>query len=260
MEEVEGSVLRRVLRLAHGPAVAELTVEPDGVDLRLRGGDERDEAQAAAACRRLLDLDADPLSVDATLAADPLLETMVRASPGRRVPGAAEPFELAVRAVLGQQVAVAAARGLAARIVTGGGTPLEAPRGSLTHAFPGPAELLAAPAELFAMPAARRAALRAVAGAAAEEGDAALAPGRLAALPGIGPWTAAYVAMRAFGDRDAFPPGDAAVRTALRALGRAGDPRAAAAFAEAWRPYRAHAVMHLWDGPHSPPPKAVARA
>ncbi|HEX7291751.1 MAG TPA: AlkA N-terminal domain-containing protein [Conexibacter sp.] len=254
---------RRVLALPHGPGVAALAAGgPDHVACELRLSDLRDLAAAVQRCRRLLDLDADPVAVDDALASDPLLAPLVRRAPGRRVPGAVDGAELAVRAVLGQQVSVAGARTLAGRLAGALGetlpdgltdpapaerSPSSGPApGRLTHAFPTAAALAAAdPAEL-PLTRARAHALRALCGAV-HEGSLALDPGadrdatreRLLTLPGIGPWTAEYVAMRALGDPDAFPATDLGVQKALERLGRDADP-------ERWRPWRAYAVQHLW--------------
>jgi len=204
-------------------------------------------------CRRLLDLDADPWAVADVLGADPLLAPLVRAAPGRRVPGHVDGAELAVRAVLGQQISVAGARTLAGRFVAAVGEPLERSDGGLTHLFPTAAAIVDADPSLFAMPASRQRALRALTASLAS-GELALDPGadraetfaRLVALPGIGPWTASYVAMRALGDPDAFLPSDLGVRHAVERLGHAGDPASISALAEAWRPWRAYALQHLW--------------
>ncbi len=270
---------RRVLALPHGPAVATLAPGPDGaahVACELRLGDLRDLAAAVQRCRRLLDLDADPVAVDAALAADPLLAPLVARTPGRRVPGAADGFELAVRAVLGQQVSVAGARTLAGRLTAALGEPLPdgladtsgaqgepSPHGRaaagrhadgepagragpLTHAFPTAAALAAADPATLPLTRARGRALTALAQAVAG-GSLALDPGadraatreRLLTLPGIGPWTTEYVAMRALGDPDAFPATDLGVAKALERLGPHADP-------DRWRPWRAYAVQHLW--------------
>ena len=239
---------RRVLALPHGPGVATLAPgREDHVRCELRLSDLRDLAAAVQRCRRLLDLDADPVAVDDALAADPLLAPLVRRAPGRRVPGAVDGAELAVRAVLGQQVSVAGARTLAGRLTAALGEPL--PDGladdSLTHAFPGEHALAAADPAGLPLTRARAHALVALCRALAD-GSLTLDPGanrdatreRLLTLPGIGPWTAEYVAMRALGDPDAFPVTDLGVRKAIDRLGHA-DP-------ERWRPWRAYAVQHLW--------------
>jgi AraC family transcriptional regulator of adaptative response / DNA-3-methyladenine glycosylase II len=234
VESVDGDVYQRSLRLAHGPGVLSLTITPQRVEMDLRGADPRDEEEAIVRSRALLDLDADPAAVDAVLAADPLLAPLVRGRPGRRVPGPADPFELAVRAVLGQQVTVAAAVRLATRLVADAGPRLPESRGPVTRLFPGPDELLAAGPSAFAMPAARREALRALARAwPCRDRDALLA------VPGVGPWTADYVAMRS-GYGDAMLANDAALRREMGRLPAPVDP-------DRWRPYRAYAVLHLWD-------------
>jgi AraC family transcriptional regulator of adaptative response / DNA-3-methyladenine glycosylase II len=161
-----------------------------------------------------------------------------------------------VRAVLGQQVSLAGAATLAKRLVSDYGDPLERPVGGVTHVFPCAEALAEADPDRLAMPNARRRALLGLAAALAQGGltldagaDRDEARGRLLALPGIGPWTADYVAMRALRDPDAFLPGDLGVRHALEQLGQDGRPAAAERLAERWRPYRAYAVQHLWALP-----------
>ena len=245
VEEADRTTYRRTLRLPGGPAVVALTPLPSSVRCVLTLTALADLPVAVERCRRLLDLDADPVAVADALAADRLLRPLVRKRPGLRVPGAVDGAELAVRAVLGQQVSVAAARTLAGRLVAAYGDPLPAPSGTLTHLFPTPAALAAAPS--LPVPAARARALRALTGALADGSlsldrgvDRAAATAALLALPGIGPWTASYVALRALGDPDAFLPTDLGVRSAL---GPSVDPAAAA---EAWRPWRSYALLHLW--------------
>lgn len=253
VEQVQGASYRRSLRLPHGPGVVELTPADGYVSARYRLADLGDLASAMQRSRTLLDLDSDPGSVADVLGAQPPLGALVRRAPGRRVAGAVDGHELAVRAVLGQQVSLRGARTLAGRLVAGYGEPLERPLGAVTHLFPS-AEALAAvdPAKL-AMPAGRRRALLALAAALAREelvidvgADRSDARRRLLALPGIGGWTAEYIAMRALRDPDAFPSSDLGVRRALEGLGLDGSPRAAQALGERWRPYRAYAVQHLW--------------
>ena len=208
-------------------------------------------------CRRLLDLDADPVAVDEVLGADPLLApARARARPAAACPGAVDGAELAVRAVLGQQVSVAGARTLAGP-ADGARSARRCPQpdGGLTHAFP-TAEALAA-ADPTALPLTRaRASARSPRSAARSPAatltldpgaDRAATRERLLALPGIGPWTVEYVAMRALGDPDAFPATDLGVRNApSSSSAMPGDGPAATALAERWRPWRAYAVQHLW--------------
>ena len=199
--------------------------------------------------RRLFDLDARPDVIADVLGRDPLLARLVAARPGLRVPGAIDPFEAAIRALLGQQVSVAAATTLAGRFVARFGT-AHAGGEDLTHRFPTAAEIaVRTPAEIAAigLPAARAAAIHAFATAIAR-GTVRL-DGRelepfvasVIALPGVGPWTAHYLAMRALHLSDAFPAADLGIRKALDA-----GPRDAEARAERWRPFRSYAVLHLW--------------
>jgi AraC family transcriptional regulator, regulatory protein of adaptative response / DNA-3-methyladenine glycosylase II len=259
VEEVLDGGYRRSVRLPGGPGVIEVRSGPSPrpgpgfVTARFWLHDERDLAAALERCRALLDLDRDPRPVIDALGTDPVLAGLVRAAPGRRVPGHVDGEELALRAVLGQQVSVAAATTLAARLVAAYGEPLDRPVGTVTHLFPTPAALLDAGPAALAMPAARRRAVLGLAGALARceltlhrGADRAGTDRALRALPGIGPWTAGYIGMRALGDADAFLPTDLGVRRGLEALGHDGRPPAAAALAESWRPYRAYAVQHLW--------------
>lgn len=255
VEQWRDGAYRRTVRLPGGPGIVAL--RPGTLALRPGGGAVRarllltardDEAAAVAACRRLLDLDADPAVVDGALAQDPLLAPLVAAAPGRRVPGTVDGAELALRAVLGQQVSTAAARTHAGRLVQAAGTPVEDPEGELTHLFPEPAAVAAVDPEVLALPRARRATVLRLAGALADGldlgpgADAGRARAALLALPGIGPWTADTVAMRALGDRDALLPTDLGVVAAARLLGVPDLVR----HAERWRPWRAYAVQHLW--------------
>jgi len=241
VEEVDGSVYRRSVRLPHGPGV--LALDLGGrPGWRLERGDPRDAAAAAALCGALLDAAADPDAIDGALAADPLLRDLVAGAPGRRVPGCVDPAEIAVRAVLGQQVSVAAARTQAARLTERCGERLPAPAGGVTHLFPAPAALAALDPELLPMPRARGRALVAMAAALA----GGLDPRERAAflqLRGVGPWTADYVAMRC-GDHDVLLETDLGVR---RGFARLADPAALVRRAEAWRPWRSYAVQHLWS-------------
>jgi AraC family transcriptional regulator, regulatory protein of adaptative response / DNA-3-methyladenine glycosylase II len=163
-----------------------------------------------------------------------------------RAPGSVDPAETAVRAVLGQQVSLAAARTLAGRLVALCGEPLPDADGALTHVFPAPAAIAAAPLERIGMPDARRRTLRAL-GAGLASGELDLGDrAALLAIPGIGPWTADYVALRALRDPDAFPAGDLGVRRGARALGLPADAAGLERRAERWRPWRRYAAHHLW--------------
>ncbi len=253
VEEAVNGVYRRSLGLPRGAGIVELRPGDGHVRARFWLDDLRDLATAVQRCRALLDLDSDPHAVVDALGADPLLGPLVRVQPGRRVAGAVDGDELAVRAVLGQQVSLAGAATLAGRLVAEHGTPLARPLGGVTHVFPRPEAIAEGDPDRLAMPAARRRALLALTGALAD-GSIVLDAGterdetqrQLLALPGIGPWTVAYVAMRVLRDPDAFLPTDLGIRHALEGLGLNSRPAAVARLAEPWRPYRAYAVQHLW--------------
>lgn len=204
--------------------------------------------------RRMFDLDADPQVIAGTLSADPCLRPLLQARPGLRLPGGWDGFEIAVRAVLGQQVSVAAARTLATRLVQRFGTPLATPFGDgLERLFPEPAMLAEADLQAIGLTRARADTVRAIARAVID-GRVDFRSGRTlddvharwTALPGIGPWTAQYIAMRALGHPDAFPAEDLVLRKALAAGGPVPTAKQAADRAEAWRPWRAYGVIHLW--------------
>ncbi|MEU7870182.1 AlkA N-terminal domain-containing protein [Dactylosporangium sp. NPDC049140] len=234
----------RNLRLPHGIGRATLAPHPGHVAATLRLTDLRDLAPAVARCRRLFDLDADPAAVDAVLGADPALAPMVLKEEGVRVPRATDGFEIAVRAVVGQQISVAAARTVLRKLISAD-----------AGLFPSAEELLALPDEAFAMPESRRRTLRGLATAVVDGldldggGDRDETVERLKALPGIGDWTAQYTAMRALGDPDAFLPTDLGVLRGARAAGLPDNPKALAAHAERWRPWRSYAAIRLWRMP-----------
>jgi len=216
-----------------------------------------------ARIRGLFDLGADPAVIGAHLSADPKLAALVAARPGLRVPGAWDGFELAVRAILGQQITVAAASRLAGRLVAAYGTPLPAgePAGAgLRALFPAPA-LLADPglAARLGMPRSRAGAIAALAAAAVADPrlfattlDPEAAVARLTALPGIGEWTAQYIALRALRAPDAFPAADIGLLRALATPAGRPTPREALARASVWHPWRAYAALHLWTANASP--------
>jgi AraC family transcriptional regulator of adaptative response / DNA-3-methyladenine glycosylase II len=207
-----------------------------------------------AGVRRVFDLGADPLAIARHLRRDDALAAHVRARPGLRVPGAWDGFELAVRAVLGQQITVRAATTLAGRLVARHGTPLTVASEPLTHVFPSPAQLAQADLSWLPMPAARSRCLSALARAFVDDPQLLLghtslqdAVTRLCTLPGIGEWTAHYIAMRALGEPDAFPAADVALQRALASDGVRPSAQQLLARAEAWRPWRAYAALHLWS-------------
>ena len=251
VEEWRDGAYRRTLRLPHGHGIVALRPQPDHVSCQLRLTDLRDLASAISRCRRLLDLDADPVAIADLLSADEWLAPLVGKAPGRRVPRTADAEEFALRAVLGQQISTAAARTHAGRLATAYGEPVTDPDGGLTRLFPAPAAL--ATAGDLAMPRSRRASFAALAAALAA-GHIDLSVGsdwhearaRLAAVPGLGPWTIETIAMRALGDPDAFPATDLGVRAAARAAGLPATPAALTSRAAAWRPWRSYAVQYLW--------------
>ena len=215
--------------------------------------DVADVQSAVQRTRRLLDLDSDPATIDAHLGSDPLMAPLVTRRPGLRSPGAVDGTELLVRAILGQQVSVAGARTLATRLVDAHGEALSNPVGDVHRVFPTSETIAGLRPEDFAMPRSRGAALI-EACAKVADGSIVLDAGSdrletqaaLQSLPGIGPWTAGYVAMRALGDPDVFLPTDVGVRHALIALGVDGSPKAAAITSERWSPWRSYALHHLW--------------
>ncbi|WP_460834937.1 AlkA N-terminal domain-containing protein [Nocardioides hungaricus] len=249
----------RTLSLPHGTGTVRLEV-PDADEpgqtafatATFTLDDLRDVGAATERVRRMLDADCDPVAVAEAFAGDPVIGPLVRAHPGLRVPGHVDGHEMAVRAVLGQQVSVAGARTVAARLVAEHGRPLAQPVEGLTHLFPDVATFAALRPEDLPMPRSRGRALIALSSALAA-GDLALDRGpdrddvrrALLAVPGIGPWTADYVALRALGHPDVFLPTDVGIRDALAGLGR--DPSAAAALAEGWAPWRSYAQLHLWQ-------------
>lgn len=253
VEEWRDGAYRRTLRLPYGHGVASLAPEPDHIACRLTLSDLRDLTVAISRCRRMLDLDADPVAVDDQLRTDPVLAPLVDKAPGRRVPRTVDEAEFAVRAVLGQQVSTAAARTHAARLVTAHGDPVDDPEGGLTHLFPTPDALAALDPETLAMPRTRRTTFTTLVTQLASgaihlgpESDWPETRARLLALPGFGPWTVDVIAMRALGDPDAFLPTDLGIRRAAKELGLPSTPGALTTRAAAWRPWRAYAVQYLW--------------
>jgi len=249
VEAVAGGVYRRTI--AVGDAVGTIAVRARAGEPHLVMRVPRPRLpEVVERARRLFDLDADPVRIADHLARSPELAPLVARRPGLRVPGAWDAFELAVRAVLGQQVTVRGATTLAGRLVRAFGKPLDRAEDGLTHLFPRPEALADADLASIGLPRARAATIRVLArGAVALDASRGLedAVARLAAVPGIGAWTAHYIAMRAFGEPDAFPAADLGLR---RALGNGAGPLAPARVAEraeAWRPWRAYAAMHLWS-------------
>ena len=253
VEEWRDGAYRRTLSLPYGHGIVALAPRPDHIACRLSLTDPRDLTLAISSCRRMLDLDADPVAVDEQLRVDPSLAPLVDKGPGRRVPRTVDAAEFAVRAVLGQQVSTAAARTHAARLVTAHGVPVDDPEGGLTHLFPSSEALAALDPDALALPRSRRTTLTTLVAALADgsirlgpDSDWERAREQLIALPGFGPWTVEVIAMRGLGDPDAFVPTDLGVRRAAAGLGLPSTPAALTARAAAWRPWRAYAVQYLW--------------
>ncbi|MCB9685192.1 MAG: DNA-3-methyladenine glycosylase 2 family protein [Alphaproteobacteria bacterium] len=251
VERIDVHGWARTVRLGDRVGVVRATADERGVELRVDRELVPAAAQIVDRVRRVFDLDARTDRVDEHLGADPLLAASVTAHPGLRLPAAYDPFELAVRAVLGQQISVAAATTLAGRLVAALGTPLDRDQPSIL--FPSPATLAGAMDTLrgIGLTGRRAESLANLARAVDEErvdlddgADPEEVHRQLVALPGIGPWTASTIVMRGLGWPDAFPAGDLVLQ---RRLG-VSDPRAALARAEAWRPWRAYAALHLWLG------------
>lgn len=257
----------RALALPHGQGVASVSAPESGethLRARLRLEDLRDLPAAAERLRHVFDLDCDPAAVAFVLAGDDIVGPSVAARPGLRVPGHIAGTELAIRAVLGQQVSVAGARALAARLALSHGEPLSpnmrvADETGVARMFPEATAIAALSPDELPLPKSRARALIRLAEALAS-GEVVLDAGAdretvsaaLLRLPGIGPWTVSYIRMRALRDPDAFLPSDLGVRRGLERAGRPGDEKTAVTLAEAWRPYRSYAVQHLWAEPAAP--------
>ncbi|MEU9209764.1 AlkA N-terminal domain-containing protein [Streptomyces sp. NPDC048415] len=254
IEEITGErgrrTYRRTLLLPHGTGIAEVSEKLGAgwLECHLHLSDLRDLTTATQRIRRLFDLDADPYAVTERLSADASLAPLVALRPGLRAPGAADPHELALRAVLGQQLSVPAGRKLGSALVAAYGEPLAQPSGALTHVFPTADALAEASLSEVGMPDSRRDTLRTIAAALAD-GTVGLDAGAdrdevekaLLDLRGIGPWTAGYIRMRALGDPDVLLTGDVAIQAGMRHAGTE------AVDAEAWRPWRTYAMHHFWN-------------
>jgi AraC family transcriptional regulator of adaptative response / DNA-3-methyladenine glycosylase II len=253
IERVDGRGYARTVAVDGGHAIVSVRAREGehALELRARGAAPTALFQLSSAARRTFDLAADPALIALAFQADPLLGPLAARRPGLRIPGAWDPFECVVRAVLGQQVSVAAGRTLAARLVARAGRAIAGGGDGLTHLFPSPSALASVSLDGLGLPGARVRALQALAGAVASGtldlgASAEEVAARLEALPGFGAWTAQYVALRALGEPDAFPAADLVLR---RMAGGEGTPlttRALEERAEAWRPWRGYAVLHLW--------------
>jgi AraC family transcriptional regulator of adaptative response / DNA-3-methyladenine glycosylase II len=230
----------------------------DALELRVSGAPPAALLQLATTARRVFDLAADPARIRTELAADALIGPLVRQRPGLRIPGLWDPFECAVRAVLGQQVSVAAGRTFAARLVLHAGAAMRGGADGMTHLFPTPARLAAATLDGIGLTGARVRTLRALARAALDGSvDFGASPAELAAaltaVPGIGPWTAQYVLLRALGEPDALPSADLVLRQLAAPSAQLLSGPQLEQRARRWQPWRGYAVMHLWASAAAPP-------
>jgi AraC family transcriptional regulator of adaptative response / DNA-3-methyladenine glycosylase II len=250
-----------VLRIGETWSVVEARHDPDSrcVWMAVDGVGERPVWQIVSRARQFFDLEADPLEIGSQLARHPQMRPLVERRPGLRVPGAWDVFELAVRAVLGQQISVGGATTFAGRLAERFGTPLPDAlrRGAddrLRFAFPEATSLVQAPLERIGLTRARAETLRTLSKAVADgelcldgTDDLETVVEQLCQLPGVGPWTAQYIALRGLAEPDAFPAGDLGVRRALAAGGELPSASEAERLAEPWRPWRSYATLHLWN-------------
>lgn len=256
VEAVDNGTYRRTIRVGKECGILQAQVDPAhnhlAASISMQGTDSLQ--LVVEKTRRLFDLDADPAPIIEHLGCDPLLRKILTRRPGLRVPGAWDAFELSVRAVLGQQVSVAAAATFARRLVEtcGSSFNLESDP-ALSYVFPTPEDVLSADLSDIGLTTRRQETLRTLAKAFADGNfdnaaawDSETNFQKLCDLPGIGPWSAQYIAMRAFNDQDAFPEGDLGLLNAMAALGEHVDKKGLSLRAESWRPWRAYATMHLW--------------
>ena len=254
MECVTAGAYARTVRTAGGCAV--LQVRPvagvDALELRIRGAGSLDLSPLCTRIKRMFDLSADPAKISAAMQRDPQLGALVLRRPGLRIPGTWDAFESGVRAIVGQQVSVAAGRTLLTRLAQRAGERLGREEPGLTHLFPTPEALARCNLKDFGVPRARASALQGFArgvrdGAIAFNASSERVMRALTGLPGVGPWTAGYVALRGLSDTDGFPAGDLILRQQASSRGGALTARELNARAEAWRPFRGYAVVHLWE-------------
>ena len=255
LEDAAGGAYARSFRLSRGAATAAIDHHADRVALTARLEHLDDLPELLARVRRLYDVDADPVAIDRALATDPALAAAVAAAPGMRVPGTADGFEMLVRAILGQQVTVAAGRTAVQRLVDalGEDLPRDLVAGELSRLFPSAAAVAEHAEAVVRGPAGRTRALLEASRRVAD-GTLELTPARpfadltreLEAIPGIGPWTSHYLALRVLKSPDILLTGDVAVRAGARALGLPADPKGLAAYAALHAPWRSYLMVHLW--------------
>lgn len=258
IEKIDGSVYYRTINIGDQDGVLSVQDWPDGpgIAVRLWHPDPAVLAPLSRRLRRQYDLDADTGAIGGHLMADPLLRGLVAARPHVRIPGSWDVDELAIRAIAGQQVSVEAAAGVVARIARAAGRPLAMAGGNpvagLDWIFPKAADVAHLDPTHFAMPQARAQTIRHLMGCATDptfwQGDPGAVARHLVTMPGIGDWTAQYIALRALNDADAFPAGDLILRRRAASGDTVPSVRDLRRLAEAWRPYRAYAAIHLWLG------------
>jgi AraC family transcriptional regulator of adaptative response / DNA-3-methyladenine glycosylase II len=251
--DADGLVYRRSMALPNGPCIVEVRPGPDAVHARFRLEAIADLQVALQRTRRMLDLDSDPTVIDAALGSDPRLGPLVAARPGLRLPGEADGTDAAIRAVLHQQVSVASARSVCARLVRMHGTRLEHPIGSVTHTFPDAETWAGVDPASLGLPMARAHTVIAVATVIADRSvdvspaaDRISTTRKLLAVRGVGPWTASVIASRGLGDPDVFASGDLALRRIASDVGLPSDVASLDHAAARWRPWRSYAMHHLW--------------
>jgi AraC family transcriptional regulator, regulatory protein of adaptative response / DNA-3-methyladenine glycosylase II len=255
VEEVAGQLYRRSLQLPGGHGVAELTFGIDRIDARFRLESLADLQPAIQRCRRLLDLDADPVVINDSLAEDIRLAPLLAQHPGIRSPGDVTGIDTAIRAVVHQQVSVASARSVLTRLLAEHGDPLEQAVGAVDRCFPDAASWAELNPDALGLPKSRAATLVRLAAVIADgtidlspAADREQAHAQMLAVKGIGPWTASIVGLRALCDPDVFVPGDLALVRVATDLGLGPDSDSLAENAERWRPWRSYVMHHLWAG------------
>jgi AraC family transcriptional regulator of adaptative response / DNA-3-methyladenine glycosylase II len=229
----------------------------NALELQVHGALPSELSLLLSSVRRMFDLTADPSRVSDALSNDPLLRALIAQRPGLRIPGVWDPFECAVRGIIGQQFSVSAARTQLGRLVERFGAPIRAGLSGATHLFPAPTVLAEANMDTLGLTSSRRDALRRLARGVCDKSIRFDAPSEeisrmLCALPGVGRWTAGYVELRGLGEPDALPFGDLLLRRLVSGGKKALTPLALESKAEAWRPFRGYGVFHLWAAAQSP--------
>jgi len=253
LDSVSPQGYRRIVPGDDGLGIVDIRLSDDGLVLSLPSLNVLEIQRCTFRARRMFDLDADPGTIAAHLGGDPLLRPLLRKHPGVRIPGSWDAFEVAIRAIVGQQISVAAASTIMERIVARYGGLVRSDDPELFRLFPTPEQLSAASFHEIGLPLRRAETLRGLSRAVAE-GRLKLELGpalestvsALIEIPGIGPWTAHYIAMRAVGEPDAFPAGDLGLRKAASGSGTLLSEKALERLAESWRPWRAYAAILLW--------------